>query len=55
MQSLIEDLLIYSRVGTRARPLEMTDAKAAVDEALGNLAARIEQSGRRFTWTTCHS
>src|SRR5205823_14597780 len=37
MQRLIEDLLAFSRVGTRAAALVPTDANAALDAALENL------------------
>ena len=42
MQRLINDLLTYSRIGTRGKPLEPTDANAALDEAMRNLAAMIQ-------------
>ena len=35
MQRLINDLLAYSRVGTRAKPLEPTDSHAVLGEAIG--------------------
>jgi PAS domain S-box-containing protein len=44
MQRLIEDLLAYSRVGTRARGFEPTDCTAVLDQALANLKAAIEKS-----------
>ena len=44
MQTLINDLLAYSRVGTRGQPLEPTDAHAALGEAIRNLAALIEEN-----------
>src|SRR5205814_1966632 len=37
MQALINDLLAYSRVGTKARPFERTDCEQLVDTALANL------------------
>ena len=45
MQQLISDLLAFSRVGTRGRPLAPMDAQAAYEEALGNLALTIDESG----------
>jgi hypothetical protein len=42
MRRLIQDLLAYSRVGTRGRPLEPTDCEAALDQALANLQLDIE-------------
>ena len=38
MQQLINDLLEYSRIGTREKPMESTDAGAALTRALDNLA-----------------
>jgi light-regulated signal transduction histidine kinase (bacteriophytochrome) len=45
MQTLIGDLLSYSRVGTKGRALEPTDAGAALKDALTNLRASLEESG----------
>jgi PAS domain S-box-containing protein len=45
MQQLIRDLLAFSRVGTRGEPLVPMEAQAAYDEALGNLALTIAESG----------
>lgn len=45
MQSLIEDLLKYSRVTTRARPLELCDTNALLEEVLGDLETAISSSG----------
>jgi PAS domain S-box-containing protein len=44
MQGLINDLLTYSRVGTRGKPLETADAHALLGEAIRNLAAMIEEN-----------
>ncbi len=44
MQRLINDLLTYSRIGTRGNPLEPTDAHSALGEAIKNLAATIEEN-----------
>jgi signal transduction histidine kinase/CHASE3 domain sensor protein len=44
MQRLINDLLVYSRVSTRAREATSTDAGAAVQAALANLSSVIEES-----------
>jgi PAS domain S-box-containing protein len=49
MKQLIEDLLAYSRVGTRGREPEPTDARAALDQALANLRAAIESTGATVT------
>jgi len=45
MQTLINDLLTYSRVGMRAKPFEPTDCDAICERALGNLKVAIEESG----------
>jgi signal transduction histidine kinase len=47
MQTLIEDLLAYSRVTTRARPFAAVDLGEVVREALSDLELRIEKSGAR--------
>jgi PAS domain S-box-containing protein len=45
MQTLINDLLTYSRVGTRGRELVPTDSQAAFEAACANLRRAIEESG----------
>jgi PAS domain S-box-containing protein len=45
MQTLIGDLLSYSRVGTKGKAMEPTDPGEAVKNALTNLQASIEESG----------
>ena len=49
MKQLIEDLLAYSRVGTRGRELQKTDAQAALDKAVLNLRGAQEASGATVT------
>jgi signal transduction histidine kinase len=49
MQRLIEDLLAYSRVGTRGAAFVSTDANAALDGALANLGLAIQESGASVT------
>ena len=49
MQSLIRDLLAYSRVGSRGKSFEPTDAGAALELALVNLATAIRESGAVIT------
>jgi light-regulated signal transduction histidine kinase (bacteriophytochrome) len=44
MQTLINDLLAYSRVGSRGRPPEPTDSYSVLGEAVRNLAALIEEN-----------
>jgi hypothetical protein len=45
MQSLINGLLEYSRVGTRGKAPQLTAVKDALDQALLNLCRSIEESG----------
>ena len=49
MQTLINDLLAYSRVGTRGKEFEATDCMAAIELALVNLRAAIEESSAVVT------
>jgi PAS domain S-box-containing protein len=49
MQTLINDLLTYSRVGTRGRELVPTDTHAAFEAACANLRTAIEESGATVT------
>ena len=44
MQQLINDLLAYSRVGTRGRPPEPTDFEQVFSEAMANLKIAVEES-----------
>jgi len=58
MQNLINDLLAYSRVGTRGGELRSTDAEAALESALVNVRGAIEDSGaviRHSTLPTIHA
>jgi light-regulated signal transduction histidine kinase (bacteriophytochrome) len=45
MQQLINDLLAYSRVGTRGKPFKSVDSNACLQEARNNLAKAVEESG----------
>jgi PAS domain S-box-containing protein len=45
MQTLINDLLAYSRVGTRGKELVSTDTQAAFEAARANLRTAIEETG----------
>jgi len=45
MQRLIEDLLTFSRVGTRGAPLAPTDVSVVLDRALANLKLSIDEKG----------
>ncbi|MGA2705897.1 MAG: PAS domain S-box protein, partial [Isosphaeraceae bacterium] len=49
MKGLIDDLLGYSRVTTKARPLEVMETGAAVDEATSNLGKAIAEKGAVVT------
>ena len=49
MQTLINDLLAYSRVGTRGKPPAHADAEAALSHALVHLKVAVEESGAAVT------
>jgi len=49
MQILINDLLAYSRVGTRGKELAPTNCEALLEEALMNLKQAIEDTGAVVT------
>ena len=49
MQQLIEDLLAYSRVGTRGKEFKPTNLNSVVDEALENLQVLISEQGAMVT------
>lgn len=49
MQNLINDLLAYSRVGTRGTPPEPTDCAYIFERVLANLTAAVEESGATVT------
>jgi light-regulated signal transduction histidine kinase (bacteriophytochrome) len=49
MQGLINDLLAYSRVGTRGKELEATDCEAILNRVLVDLQASIGDSGAVVT------
>ncbi|GAG24600.1 unnamed protein product, partial [marine sediment metagenome] len=49
MQRLINDLLAYSRVGTRGKPLQTTYCEAVIDQSLDNLKLAIENCGAVIT------
>jgi PAS domain S-box-containing protein len=49
MQRLIQDLLTYSRVGTKGRDLRPTSSEDALEQALVNLRGSIEGSGAKVT------
>ena len=49
MQSLVNDLLEFSRVGSRGQPLKRVDARQSLEDALHNLAVTIRESGAVVT------
>ncbi|MBE9161654.1 PAS domain S-box protein [Tychonema sp. LEGE 06208] len=44
MQQLINDLLVYSRLGTRSKQFELADCNAAVNQSLSNLQIAIAET-----------
>jgi PAS domain S-box-containing protein len=50
MKQLIEDLLAYSRVGTRGREFEAVPLEAPLQKALTNLRRAIEEASAAVTW-----
>jgi PAS domain S-box-containing protein len=50
MQQMINDLLAYSRVGTKGMPFEPVDLELTLKRALGNLKASISESDARVTY-----
>jgi PAS domain S-box-containing protein len=49
MQRMINDLLSYSRLGTRRKPLEPTDFNLVIDEVIKNLRVLISEQGAVVT------
>lgn len=49
MRTLINDLLSYSRIGTRGRAFELVSAEAVLKQAIGNLKVAIEESQATIT------
>lgn len=49
MQTLIDDVLAYSKVEMQGVEFELTEVDAALDRALGNLRQRIAESGAKIT------
>ncbi|MEE8472201.1 MAG: ATP-binding protein, partial [Dehalococcoidia bacterium] len=49
MQALINDLLEYSRLGTRGKPLKPTDSSAVLEQVLDNLKLAVKESGAVVT------
>jgi PAS domain S-box-containing protein len=49
MQEMIDNLLAYSRVSTRAKPFEPTNYETVFDQAMANVKMSIEESGAIVT------
>ena len=55
MQTLINDLLAYSRVGTRGKEFEPTDCEAVLEQALANLKGRLKSPRGGDPWAITDS
>jgi light-regulated signal transduction histidine kinase (bacteriophytochrome) len=49
MQTLINDLLAYSRIGRRGEPIQVIEAEAALQASLENLNLAIQEYGASIT------
>ena len=49
MQTLISEMLMYSRMGASSRPFEPTDCTTVLNRSLSNLKIPLEQSGAAVT------
>lgn len=49
MQSLIVDLLAYSRIATREQPFQMVDLNQLIDEVIIDLSTQIERNDGQIT------
>jgi len=50
MQTLLHDLLEYSRVGTRGKPFSLVNCEHVVEQAMANLKIAIEECGGSVTY-----
>lgn len=50
MQTLVQDLLAYSRVGSRAKALVPTNSREVLDGVLSQLKLALEQAGAQITF-----
>ncbi|HWI35738.1 MAG TPA: PAS domain S-box protein [Burkholderiales bacterium] len=50
MKQLIEDLLAYSRVGTKGKEFKPAPIEASLKKAITNLRTAIEETGASVTW-----
>lgn len=55
MQKLINDLLAYSRVGTKGQKFERVDCTAVVEQAIANLSVAIAETGAQVTYNALPS
>ena len=53
MRRLIDDLLAFARVTSKAQPFTRVDLGAVAREVLSDLEAAIEQAGPRSPWASC--
>ncbi|MFH1454605.1 MAG: ATP-binding protein [Armatimonadota bacterium] len=49
MQALVNDLLAYSRVGTKGKSFEKTDLNAVIEDAINNLKISISDNNAKIT------
>ncbi|RJQ50318.1 MAG: PAS domain-containing sensor histidine kinase [Nitrospiraceae bacterium] len=49
MKALLNDLLMYSRVGSKGKPFELTDLNISLRSAISNLKKPFEESGAQIT------
>ena len=49
MKALIQDLLAYSRIGTKGKPPEQTDCEQLLDQTVKNLRSAITEAGAVIT------
>lgn len=52
MKSLVNDLLVFSRITTHGNPLEPVDTNSCLATAIGNLEIMIQESGACLTFDT---
>jgi two-component system, chemotaxis family, sensor kinase Cph1 len=50
MQTLIDDILVYSKVDLKGNEWELTDLEMPLNHALGNLRGRINETGAVITY-----
>jgi light-regulated signal transduction histidine kinase (bacteriophytochrome) len=50
MKVLIDDLLEFSRVGSRGKPFEPTRCGEVMEQVISDLEGAIEESGGKVTW-----